>query len=483
MMTRTMTITLFSRSAPKAHRVLKGTSSRAFTKHIKRMTLRCISAGTFVLAALVVSGCGGVDDTTGPVVSTTPNETDNFRRTLSATATGVVLPTYTDFANAAAELASDSGALAQYCDAIGTADESNALSGARSAHQNVFGLWQQAEAFLIGPVTDNSNNIRNRLYSWPDFVSTCTVDRNVVLAQDGNYNIDTAPRQGLGLDTLEYLLYATTVDHTCPSQITETQSWNLLGETDRKTTRCAYARLVAQDLLNTANNLVAEWDTAGNDYATALSESGFSESGAFDSQADALNALSDALFYLEKEVKDRKLGVPLGLHNDCLSTTCPEAVESSLSNQGLAHIRQNILGFKALFLASRTTDISTNPISTNPISTKLSFEEISGFNYILATRNFVDVSDDIINRTDAALARIDHYTGTLNGAITAVSDSDVHANCVNASTSPDITLDPDSPLNLCALHGTLKGITDQLRGNFLTIVSLALPQRVEGDSD
>lgn len=480
MMTRTMTITLFSRSAAKAHRCLKGTalSPRALTKPIKRMTLRCISAGTLALAALVVTGCGGVDDATGPAVSTTPTETDNFRRTLSATATGVVLPTYTDFANAAAELASDSGALAQYCDAIGTADESNALSGARSAQQNVFGLWQQAEAFLIGPVTDNSDNTRNRLYSWPDFVSTCTVDRNVVLAEDSLYSIDTAPRQGLGLDALEYLLFASTLDHTCPSQITETQSWNLRGETDRKATRCAYARLVAQDLSNTANNLVAEWATTGSDYATALSESGFSDTGAFDSQADALNALSDALFYLEKEVKDRKLGVPLGLHNDCLSTTCPDAVESTLSDQGLAHIRQNILGFKALFLASRTTDISTNPISTN-----LSFEETLGFNYILATRNFVDVSDDIINRTDAALARIDQYTGTLNGAITALSDSDAHANCVNASTSPNITLAPDSPLNLCALHGTLKGITDQLRGNFLTIVSLALPQRVEGDSD
>ena len=62
-----------------------------------------------------------------------------------------------------------------------------------------------------------------------------------------------------------------------------------------------------------------------------------------------INAVSDAMFYLEADVKDHKLGQPAGLSN-CTTTTCPEALESHWAHRSKEHVRSNLVGFRKLFV-------------------------------------------------------------------------------------------------------------------------------------
>ena len=82
-------------------------------------------------------------------------------------------------------------------------------------------------------------------------------------------------------------------------------------------------------LLEWITALADRWSTS---FGEELSTPG-SPTSRFTTVQEALNAVSDALFYLDKMTKDAKLGTPLGLIN-CESETCPEVVEfHSVSNR------------------------------------------------------------------------------------------------------------------------------------------------------
>lgn len=95
-------------------------------------------------------------------------------------------------------------------------------------------------------------------------------------------------------------------------------------------------------MLAHATELVRAWDPdAGNFYA-ALVEPG--ENGSvFDIDQDALNALTNGIFYAEKEVKDLKLGAPLGLVPECGNMqsggTRPDAVEARYARVSAENLR------------------------------------------------------------------------------------------------------------------------------------------------
>lgn len=322
------------------------------------------------------------------------------------------------------------------------------------------GTWQQAEAFQIGPITDNGFNLRNRIYSWPAFVSSCTVDRNIVLAET-SVDISTVSHQGRGLDTLEYLLFNNNMDHSCPSQISETQNWNVRSEQERKVARCNYAKIVASDIANSAQLLLNSWLADGDDYREKLLNSG-DEQGAFESQDAALNALSDALFHIENDVKDTKLAIPTGISTSCNTISCPEDIESFYSDNSLQNIKNNLIGFRSIFTGS-----------TDAVSTAFSFDDL------LFTKNFPEISTQILEDTDSLIELINNTNGSFIANINSINSTETQTECTNASSNPDTA----SNLFSCQIHGKLKRVNDQLKGDFLTVISLQLPSRVEGDND
>jgi predicted lipoprotein len=210
----------------------------------------------FILLAAVVAG--GCTNDSGD--SSEPAAFD-FTAMLQHSVDEMILPAYESFQARAAELAGESGSVQAYCEAIGTADEAAARQAAQSDWRAAMDAWQKTELHIVGPAAANGAFLRNRINAFDENLrlSTCAADQAVVLAQEPGFDITARSVNHRGLVVLEYLLFNDDLTHTCPSQISETQDWNSLGETERKRQRCEYAALAADDMADAVDALIAGW--------------------------------------------------------------------------------------------------------------------------------------------------------------------------------------------------------------------------------
>lgn len=213
--------------------------------------------------------------------------------------------------------------------------------------------WQAVEVMQTGPLLDNSGGLRDSIYSWP---STCAVDQEVIVAEDAGAGYDISSRTPLrkGLAALEYILYTDTLNHTCPASTDSTAGWDVRAENERLRARLAYAEAASGGIRSRAGEVVTKWTSGADNFRDELVNAGTGDSR-FGSAQEAVNALSDSLFYIEKQVKDIKLAEPLGLKgNKCDQgePACAELVESPLSERSKEHIRQNIVRFQQLLLGN-----------------------------------------------------------------------------------------------------------------------------------
>ncbi len=234
------------------------------------------------------------------------------------------------------------------------ADASDAnLKAAAAAYADAMLSWQRAEVMQFGPLgrspSPGAKDLRDPIYSWP-LSSRCLMEQAIVSRGYADPSFATASlvnTRGLGAE--EYLLYFTGTENGCPAnaQINTSGAWAALGAAELRTRRAAYARVVAGDVATRAGALVAAWEPSGGNFAGELARAGLG-SAVFASDQSAFNAIVEGLFYLDDELKDLKIGKPLGL-NDCPQASCADAVEAPYSKLGRAHVKQNLIGFRSLF--------------------------------------------------------------------------------------------------------------------------------------
>jgi predicted lipoprotein len=156
----------------------------------------------------------------------------------------------------------------------------------------------------------------------------------------------------------------------------------------------------------------------------------------------ALNAVNEGLFYLDTQLKDAKLGVPLGLNETaCATRPCPDAVESRYAAASVAHLRANLRGFRALFEGCRGGGAGV------------------GFDDWLRAKGNADLAERMLAalaNADAALAAIEL---ALEQALVANIDQ------------------------VQAAYDAVKGVTDLLKTEFVTALNLELPSGAETDND
>lgn len=378
----------------------------------------------------------------------TPDPAFDVPAMLVSLADGVLIPNYTAAAASTAALADAAGPLATYCGAIGGADEASALAAARNAWQTTMADVQTIESHALGPVLDNGEALRNRIHSYAaDTISTCGIDQAAVLVGGDGFDVASRSINQRGMGAIEYLLFNENPDHTCAPQVPTTQGWNALPEAGRREARCALARDIADDVAGAAETVLERWETGG--YRATFINAG--------DAGNTLQAVTDALFHIESESKDKKLSVPLGLISDCSQRTCPESIEAPFSETSLAHIRTNTESFLTLFNGG----------------------EGSGFDDLIIDRGFPDVAARFQANAEAVIAAIDANTQSLAAQVAAIDTAAAEAACMNAAANPDSTTGADA----CVVAGLLKRITDDLKIDFVTIVEVAIPGRVQSDND
>ncbi len=303
--------------------------------------------------------------------------------------------------------------------------------------------WQRLELMQVGPLAQESQpggaGMRDVIYSWP-LISPCGVDELVVSERYDELSSRLINVRGLG--ALEYLLFSDTEASACSatSRIIQDGSWAALDAATLEARRAAYRRALVADLSVQAAAADAAWNQEGSGFITQLSTAG-SGSRYFRSTRLALNAVSDALFYIEWGTKDAKVGAPSGL-TQCAQASCPELLESRYARRSKQHLQDNLRGFRALFSGCG--------------------EDGAGLGF-----------DDFLFAVGApeVATQIERGVGDSLAALDAIEEDDLEQALVSDLGS------------VHTLYAALKRITDLLRTQFVSVLDLELPRRVEGDND
>lgn len=369
---------------------------------------------------------------------------------LTNLADAVIVPNYVALADATSAFAAADGRLAGYCEAIGTDTEDAARTAVRDAWRDAMTAVQTTEMHVFGPVADNGEALRKRILSYADApLSTCGVDISVVLAGDEGFDIQSRSLNQRGYGAIEYLLFNDDLTHTCAPQVPATADWNELSETDRHLARCDLARVVATDAADAAATVADRWDPDGGNYRATFLDP--------ETTGDALQHLTDGVFAMDLLVKDRKLGIPTGIHDDCSATACPEFVESPYARSSFANIAANATSFKTLFEGG----------------------EGLGFDDFIVNEEFADVADRFAANTQDIIDYLEDVDEALYDQVLAIEEDDRGTECLNAFAGPDLRAE----LSACTLVGLVKRVTDDLKIDFVTIVGVALPGGAQTDND
>ncbi len=409
-----------------------------------------------------LSACGGgggsdsPDSDPTPVVTPTPTTSGEFDYATMFTnlADNVIIPNYEAFKDMSDTLASSQSALTSYCDAIGSDDEVSARESAQAEWQTLMVQWQKAEMHNLGPAAAEASLLRNQIYAYDTRpFDSCRTDRAVVLAEEDGFDIGTRDFNSRGLDALEYILFEDNLNHTCTDSNPQTDVWDARAELERKQARCGYAIDVAVDINEAATAIYAAWIPSDGNYRETYI-------GNSDTHELILAATSDAMFYVEKDSKDAKVGVPLGFNDGCTETACPEGVESPFASHALENLQANVESFLSLY----------NGVEG------LSFDDIiSDADMDVINTDFADNVTAILDLIDTMLSGGD----SISEQAQAILDGGDRSACENSNANPDT----DQTLTACALHGLLKQLNDRLRTDFVTIIGVDLPDRVRGDTD
>lgn len=385
---------------------------------------------------------------TQPTTPTPPTTTFNQKALLTNIVDNIITPTYQQFltqATAQHQAISDYCALEKdYSTGNDRQPVTDALTTAKSQWLATINQWQLAEVMQIGPLTENSSTLRNNIYSWP-VVSHCGIDQDVMFYRTGSinsapYDITQRTATRRGLDAVEYLVYNDSLALSCTTDKQILTTWPDLSDQDKRIARCNYATEVANDIVANATILNQQWNT----YGTTLKAAG--EAGnVFANVHDGVNAVSDALFYIDGMVKDSKIGTPLGVFsNSCggVGSVCVADVESPLSAQSISHLIQNLTAFKQIFTGQGTDNSNT-----------------IGFDDYLIDVNDKATSDAIVASTQQAIDDLTAYQQSLAAQLT--NDAAV------VETS----------------HGKVKAVSDKLKTDFINSLALKLPATSAGDND
>lgn len=224
-------------------------------------------------------------------------------------------------------------------------DETRAA--ARTAWESAIDVWQQAEMLRFGPSADLDTlgglGMRATIYAWPD-VNRCLIEQQLTARTYEGAGFASLSTNARGLATLEYLLFYTGADNACPADhaINAMGTWAAIAPDELTRRRAAYAHAVAVDVAARARALNAAWEPAG--FRAQLETAG-TGSTLFATQQVAFSTVAEATSYVDTDMKDLRLGVPLGLPG---TTARPEALESQWADRGRQHLRSNLTGLRTL---------------------------------------------------------------------------------------------------------------------------------------
>jgi len=404
----------------------------------------CVDESRDVVSGEITENSGGVDDGDSSAA------TFDRQALMTNLVDNIFIPNYEVAATQATAFATESGSLSTYCDDIGTDNEAISMIAAQTDWLGLMESVQKTEMHVIGPALRNEDALHNRMHSYSTSpLATCALDQAIIAAADDSFQITSRAYSQRGMGAIEYLLFNENLNHSCSSQISVTANWNDQPESQRKQQRCALAEYIAEDVATASNQIHSEWTEGDVPFRTDFLNP--------ESLGDNFQLITDGLFYLETFTKSQKLAIPLGLDAKCSSLTCVGLVESPYSESSLRNVRTNAAEFLRIFNGG-----------TGP-----------GFDDLIDREDFGYITQRFQTQLGAIDSKLALMTVSLFDQIALVEADADDPTCINAFLNPD----DESLIEACSLTGLLKRVTDDLKIEFVTIVGVAIPGRVQSDND
>lgn len=313
-------------------------------------------------------------------------------------------------------------------------------TAARAAWLEALREWSVLEAMQFGPAASatptagkdiyQGHGVRDLVYSWPQ-ISRCRVDEQVALQKYLTLGVDQALISARGLIGIETLLYYQGLDTECGTNTTTYDVWSTLDEPTIGQRRRAYALALSENILQQARGLVDSWHPDGDNFRdTFVSASGYPD------EQEAMNVLGWALLYIEREVKDWKLGVPAG-YTVGAPVSGPEAL---YAGEQTALLLPNLEGFRRIFQGCGPEYAGI------------------GFDDWLIDAGHADLSTDILLATDGAQQALQQLPRFPEATVPQIQTA----------------------------YAAVKALTDLLKADLFgtgSPINLKLPASLEGDTD
>jgi predicted lipoprotein len=361
------------------------------------------------------------------------------RRVLESVADRVVLPSLEAFVVSASQMRDAMAAWA-------ASPTDDALrSSARRAFDEAMDDLQYLELMQFGPAGLMSDvvggeGLRDEIYAWP-LVNRCRVDQETMEPAHADAALLAAEQINVrGLGAVEYLMESTAEGNACaPNSALNQGPW--LSETieQRRARQVRYMATASTLIADLAVQLRDFWVPGAGDFRGALVDAG-REGSPYPTVQEALNAVTDAMFYLEKETKDMKLAQPTGLR-DCTAATCPEFLESAFALRSGRNVRVNLDAFVDLYHGGPDAAAGT------------------GFDDLLDAVGQAELRADMDQRiaeAEQAVVRVESGMEQL------------------LSEQPAVVVE---------VHDQMKLMLDLFKTQFVSVLDLDIPQRAEGDND
>lgn len=345
-----------------------------------------------------------------------------------------------------------------YCDVVqktpsSTYEENEALKTAlKLSWKESMDAFHLIEAFKFGPILTNGEELGLSIYSWP-LLNPCRVELEIAknTGRD-DYQLKTGVNLR-GLGALEPILFTEEGKHNCTSAPDFFQSWLNSPKKNRHLDQCTYIKLITADLKIQTAALKKSWDPKFGNYSIR------SLSGAnLQKKITLVNELSNSLFYVEKILKDLKLGEPSGILN-CSFSSCPEKTEHIIASYSIESILKNLQGFKFIF---------------------------NGIDY-QTSKNGFGLDDYLLNMGHPEIAK--EMNLALENAISSFSKHLGKKSLYELSQGIDktrcqATSSTERLVEICALYADVRELTSLLKNDYsLALRDIQAPKDSQGDMD
>jgi predicted lipoprotein len=285
-------------------------------KHFQIHWVRGAACGV----ALALLGCAPV-----------PLSDGERRVALRGTTERVIVPTYTELAERARDLA-------ERLDELAAAPGLDELQGARESYRAVRAPLGEAAALDFGPAEELHASAAL------DQSPIDTAKLEVELAANTEITAESVRLLGAnkrGLHAIEYLLF--------PDDDAELEA-SLLADDEAGQRRRAFASAAASVVVQNAEALLEAWAQGEGDYARRFSEPGAPDSVSPGVQA-GLDTLLNQTVVLSEVLANVKLGKPLGVTTG--TGVDVEAQESARAGASLSDMRANLRGIQNVYFGAR----------------------------------------------------------------------------------------------------------------------------------